>query len=163
MLSSCVSVPTTWPCFSQMISLKSNGKLWLVFSARALTDRLFPTVNILVSLLFGDSLIWWGKCLNKDKETVNCFKSCRGKNVQALVGQLLPPVPCISSTAWSWEQTRWSVRGYVHLDIHTKHGCLTSVECLSVRTRTVWGGLMSISQWYFPLPPQTSALNVPLG
>lgn len=128
-----------------MISLKSNGKLWLVFSARALTDSLFPTVNILVSLLFSNSLIWWGKCPNKDKETVNCFKSCRWKNVRALVGQLLPLVPCILSVAWSWEQTEWSFRGYVLIWIpfcelrHTRQEwCLTSVESFFIWTGTVY-------------------------
>jgi hypothetical protein len=73
-----------------MISLKSNGQLWLVFSTRALTDSLFSYVNTLVSLLFSDSLIWWGKCPNKDKETVNCFKNCRGKNVGALEVNYFP-------------------------------------------------------------------------
>ena len=113
-LLSCVSIPALQLCLSQMISLKSNDELWLVFSAGALTDSFFPTVNILVSLLFSESLIWWGKCPNKDKETVNCFKSCRGKNFQALVGQLLPLVPCILSVAWSWEQTEFW--GLCHLN-----------------------------------------------
>ena len=111
--SSYVSIPALQLCLSQMISLKRNDGLWLVLSAEASTDSFFPTVNILVSLLFSESLIWWGKCPNKDKETVNCFKSCIGKNVQTLVGQLLPLVPCILSVSWSWEQTEWSFGVYV--------------------------------------------------
>lgn len=67
-----------------MILLKSNGKLWFVFFVRVFIDSLFLNVNILVSFLFSDLLIWWGKCFNKDKEIVNCFKICRGKNVGVL-------------------------------------------------------------------------------
>ena len=135
--SSYVSIPALQLCLSQMISLKRNDGLWLVLSAEASTDSFFPTVNILVSLLFSESLIWWGKCPNKDKETVNCFKSCIGKNVQTLVGQLLPLVPCILSVSWSWEQS--GHLGFMsssefpsmkNLDIHTKCGCLTSAESL---------------------------------
>lgn len=147
-MSSCVSIPALLPGFSQMISLKSNGKLWLVSSARPLTESFFPNVNILVSLLFSDSLIWWGKCPNKDKGTVNQFQSCRGKNVRALQVNASPLffafhlllVPGNRQTGF---------RGYIlililfcQLVLIPSQGGFTSVECLFIWTGTVYEGIL---------------------
>lgn len=161
-----MSIPALPPCFSQMISLKNNGKLWLVSCARAFADSLFPNVNILVSLLLNDSLIWWGKCPNKDKGTINCFKSCRRKNVEgrgrstafpcslhficcSVLGTDTGHLGVMSSSSFSSVNVHMCTRSW---GFNCQYG-----EGLSMR----W--LMKDSKWDFLVSPQARAWNVSLG